>query len=376
MELVTLNWQEIKDNMRNDLLGVKQSFVRIGYFLRQIEDNKLYENDGYKSITEFAEKEYGLSATIVSRFKAINATYSIDGYSDALRPEYVDFKRSQLEEMLTLSDADRQMIQPEASRASIRELKQFNNQETVSDEIDDVHQLITEFFRIHKSELNQIYVENADVNEIKEIVNPSGNKSFRKGMYFMMMYDSKIQIKKFGQSPKEFTWNEFYEVIKDIFGEGSGTATWKNYFGIEEQDHSEPINGEENNSLSEEQLTKTELKENEIAEELVINNMQEKEIIEEESSNKIEKTEDESTMKTVYLPVEALDETVEIIKKPFGTRKEYLDSLTLQEEAEYMCKEFKENRLAIWMFDEPSDYEEWLSKDVDSFGGLIDAILD
>lgn len=123
------DWVQMKQKLKQELLGVKQSFVRIGYALRQIDDQKLYEQDGYKSIAEFAQAEYGLGPSITSRFMSINREYSIDGYSEQLRPEYAELGRSQLEEMLKLPDADRQMIQPETSREDIRELKRFNKTE-------------------------------------------------------------------------------------------------------------------------------------------------------------------------------------------------------------------------------------------------------
>lgn len=105
---MTLNdWIEIKQKLKRELLGIKQSFVRIGYALRQIDDQKLYERDGYKSVAEFAKAEYGLEASTTSRFMSINREYSIDGYSERLRPEYADLGRSQLEEMLKLPDSDR-----------------------------------------------------------------------------------------------------------------------------------------------------------------------------------------------------------------------------------------------------------------------------
>ena len=45
---MTLNeWVEIKQKLRQELIGVKRSFVRIGYMLRQIDDQKGYEQDGY-----------------------------------------------------------------------------------------------------------------------------------------------------------------------------------------------------------------------------------------------------------------------------------------------------------------------------------------
>ena len=57
MEYVQLtldDWLEMKQKLKMELQGVKQSFVRIGYTLRRMDDQKLYERDGYKSIAEFA----------------------------------------------------------------------------------------------------------------------------------------------------------------------------------------------------------------------------------------------------------------------------------------------------------------------------------
>ena len=145
MEYVQLtldDWIQMKQKIKQELLGVKQSFVRIGYALRKIEDQKLYERDGYKSIAEFAQAEYGLGPSITSRFININREYSIDGYSEHLRPEYADLGRSQLEEMLKLPDSDRQMIQPETSREDIRELKRFNKAEPAAGEADDLNEVL------------------------------------------------------------------------------------------------------------------------------------------------------------------------------------------------------------------------------------------
>lgn len=42
------DWVQMKQKLKQELLGVKQSFVRIGYALRQIDDQKLYEQDKRK----------------------------------------------------------------------------------------------------------------------------------------------------------------------------------------------------------------------------------------------------------------------------------------------------------------------------------------
>ena len=239
---MTLNdWIEIKQKLKQELLGVKQSFVRIGYALRQIDDQKLYERDGYKSVAEFAKAEYGLEPSTTSRFMSINREYSIDGYSERLRPEYADLGRSQLEEMLKLPDSDRQMIQPEASREDIRELKRFNKTEPAAGEADDIRQLVEKFYQDHLDVLNTVFSEVAEFGEptaerFKEIVNPGGNKSYKKGLFFLMMYENRVSVKRFGSPPQDMTWEEFYQMTMDIFGvSAAGSKTWQNYFGTEEE---------------------------------------------------------------------------------------------------------------------------------------------
>ena len=224
MEYVQLtldDWVQMKQKLKQELLGVKQSFVRIGYALRQIDDQKLYEQDGYKSIAEFAQAEYGLGPSITSRFMSINKEYSVDGYSEHLRPEYADMGRSQLEEMLKLPESDRQMIHPETSREDIRELKRFNKSAPDAEQADSIEKLVQKFFEINpeiEKELAQsaAYAE-WNVEKKAEIVNPSGTKTFRMGLFFAAMYEQNIQIKQFGQNPRPMSWDEFFGISKKIF---------------------------------------------------------------------------------------------------------------------------------------------------------------
>lgn len=256
MEFVqmTLNeWVEIKQKLRQELIGVKRSFVRIGYMLRQIDDQKGYEQDGYKSIAEFAQKELGLHPSTTTRFIEINREYSIDGYSERLREEYEDLSRSQLEEMLKLPEEDRAMIEPAASRESIRDLKRFNaarSEQPVTDchqmdgegqQADKINNLFESFFHDNREELNALFslpepagLTEEYIREATEIINPGGNRSYRKGVFFMMMYEKKIMIKQFGSTPQELSWAEFLKRTWDIFGEAAaGAKTWDNYFAAE-----------------------------------------------------------------------------------------------------------------------------------------------
>ena len=235
VQMTLTDWMEFKHRLKMELQGVKQSFVRIGFALRKIEEQKLYENDGYKSVAEFAKAEYGLEASTVSRFMAINREYSIDGYSEYLREEYFDLSRSQLEEMLKLPDADRTMIRPETARDDIRELKKFNKTEPVAGVADDIVQLIEKFYKDNPEVLNELFDTEMPPREqgakrAIEVVNPGGNRSYKKGMFFLMMYDNKIVIKKFGKTPEEMTWGRFFEITFSIF-EDHGPKTWEKHFG-------------------------------------------------------------------------------------------------------------------------------------------------
>ena len=229
MEYVQLtldDWLEMKQKLKMELQGVKQSFVRIGYALRQMDDQKLYERDGYKSIAEFAKAEYGLESSTVSRFMSINREYSVDGYSEHLKLEYMDMGRSQLEEMLKLPEEDRTMIRPETPRDDIRELKKFNKTTPEQGVADDIHELIRKFFEMNEDILKELYSSDVfltgdveKIGQLVDIVNPSGTRTFKKGIYFLMMYEQNIKIKKFMGTPETMEWPRFFEITKEIFGQ-------------------------------------------------------------------------------------------------------------------------------------------------------------
>lgn len=213
-------WARMKQSIEDDLRSLSEGFVRVGYKLRQIRDQELYKHDGYETIAEWARAEYGLNASTVSRFIAINQKYSVDGNSDRLRPEFGKLGQSKLAEMLTLPDSDLQMVEPAMSREGIRELKQFNKQAPDRGVADDLYELIEQFWKDNldlKEEL--IKAGGLDVDEAKEMVNPSGNRTYRKGLYFMAMYEGNIQIKKFGGVPDSIDWGEFFRISRLIFDE-------------------------------------------------------------------------------------------------------------------------------------------------------------
>lgn len=486
---MTLNdWVQIKQKLKQELLGVKQSFVRIGYALRKIEGQRLYEQDGYKSIAEFAKAEYGLEPSTTSRFMSINREYSVDGYSETLRPEFADLGRSQLEEMLKLPDSDRQMIQPETSREDIRELKRFNKAEPAAGVADDIHQLVEKFYKDNPDILNEVFsepeFEEQTIKRFAEIVNPGGNRSYKKGLYFLMMYESRVAVKKFGDTPQDMTWWQFYLITMDIFGQAAaGPKTWQKYFGGEDNsgsgtgdgaDNIQPISadkekpeepqsdqateaageaenegidepeanggadgengtedepvdqkgavgdhgavsetgaGEKEDDTTGEESSESDCQESAAGEtaepagaesqgEEIAPAQKSAEILESEASDEAENGENENgencgaaesgaaepeteaaagegTEETELSSAEPGSEVMnapDIIDKPFGTRKDYMDTLTAYGMAIYMAEEYERHTLKASSLAFPSELEKWLLQEVDENGRTIEEV--
>lgn len=410
---MTLNdWVEMKKKLRQELLGVKQSFVRIGYALRQIDDQKLYEQDGYKSIAEFAKEEYGLEPSTTSRFMSINREYSIDGYSELLRPEYEDLGRSQLEEMLKLPESDRQMIQPETSREDIRDLKRFNKANPETGVADDLRQLVEKFFYDNPEILNTVFrepgFEEETIKRFTDMVNPGGNRSYRKGLYFMMMYENRVAVKKVGTDPQNLTWWEFWKITEDIFGEAAaGPKTWQNYFGEEEKKEDCPVdrpNADDNKTRQEGDIKAAEpvmeqkeascMTDKESAEPEAASADADRDVEKEEelSEEKQEKEPVAPAQKSGETPVNTSAETEsdaseemaepeepakitepEVMDKPFGTRKDYFDTLTAYGLADYLYKSYIEDPEEFQeRLGKIEHLEEWLKEEVDDQGKKLE----
>lgn len=245
MEYVQLtldDWLNIKEKLRKELQGVSEGFIRIGYHLKRIKEERLYEKDGYKDINSFAKAEYGLHPSTVSRFIAINTKYSIDGNSEYIRSEFAGMGSTKLAEMLTLPDSDLEMIRPESTRESIRELKQFNREAPdveiePTEERSTLELIVEEFFRENQELLNEIYGESLELSDMVDRINPAGNRTFRTGYYYVSMFGESegIKIKQFGQTPQSVSWKDFGTAMDILFAGGSGENTWNEHYGGPEE---------------------------------------------------------------------------------------------------------------------------------------------
>lgn len=221
VQMTLSDWMSIKKELEDELRGAAAGFVRIGYLLRKIDESEGYKQDGCDSLTEWAEKEYGLSASSVSRFIAINKKYSIDGYSKQLRIEYAKYGQAKLQEMLTLPEEALQMISPEMKRADIREIKAFERQapnEEPAEQDTEIHPWIIEFIKANNLRGlrgTRAFAEN-DLDQLISEVNPTGTKTFRHKRTMVSMFSDKIMVREFPNPPEQMAWREFFDIIMPL----------------------------------------------------------------------------------------------------------------------------------------------------------------
>lgn len=108
----------------------KNNFVRLGYMLRVLKER------GYDNA--FLQERFGLSKSTINRSIQINEHFSENGYSYKLDEKYSDFKKSQLIEMLPLSQEQRDEVSADMSVAEIRELKNSENEDFDDDYEDNL----------------------------------------------------------------------------------------------------------------------------------------------------------------------------------------------------------------------------------------------
>lgn len=218
IQLTINDWIGIKEELEQELRNAAAGFVRIGYLLRRAEESEGYKHDGYDTLTEWAQDNYGLTATQVSRFKAINKKYSIDGYSNQLRLEYANYGQSKLTEMLTLSDEGMEMVSPEMKREDIREIKAFERQAPNEEPVQEAKgQWIIEYVKakdLARLKDTRAFRENNLRKMIDEVI-PSGAGTFRYKKIMVSMFPDRIMVREFPNPPEPMAWEEFLLGVRE-----------------------------------------------------------------------------------------------------------------------------------------------------------------
>ena len=108
--------------IRSNMQSTVRNVIATGYFLKHIRDNQLYLEDGYQNVNEFAMDRYGFSASTVSRYIARNTKFSKGGNSPYIDEKFKEFNKSQLQEMLGMSDEQLEQVTPDMTVREIRSM--------------------------------------------------------------------------------------------------------------------------------------------------------------------------------------------------------------------------------------------------------------
>ena len=239
MDLMTITtYQDLKEQLHNELSQTATGFVRIGYLLKKARDTNILENGGYKDVNEFASAEFGLDKTQVSRFIRINDRFSEGGNSDRIQDKYAQYGSAKLSLMLTLPDEINEELSPDYSKSDIQAVKEeYEAEQKITDlevmmeeqdpdqpdefialvvkQLNDEHEAPIVFFHNTQNLAKKMNIE-TNIADVKEAYIPDGDKTYNiriagQGRFMVSMKDAGITITNMrdpaNKSP--LSWEEF-----------------------------------------------------------------------------------------------------------------------------------------------------------------------
>lgn len=241
-------YTEYKRELDAELSKSAESFVRIGYLLKVARDTDILAESGYKNMAEFANAEYGLSSTYVSRFIRINDKFSEGGYSDHLLPEYQGFGYAKLTLMLQLPEAINETLSPKYSKSDIQTIKDEVDQEKKVTDIEralegteDKPMIEQIIFRIGKEhpdlylKISQQFIDGICTQEdVAECMAPQGVATYATRVIglgsVMLMLDEdecRIVVTRTGEK-EDTTWENIRHQWEKIYG---SEEKWEELYG-------------------------------------------------------------------------------------------------------------------------------------------------
>ena len=240
---MTINeYMSIKEDIKRRLNYLAESFVAIGYRLKQIRDSEAYRQDGYDTIFEFAEKELGLTKSPTSRFMAINDKYSVGGNSLELREEFIGLGKSRLSEMLTMDPEDYILVTDKTSVKEIREIKRMEKAAGEEErELTKFQEVLREEYRTPDRRKELIEIANAtSIDDLKAAIIPEGYRLMKKGLLAIKFEDEKIIVRTMGViGVQELSWDEIMDEYEQAF-ELSAADPWQAAYGPIEVEEPKP----------------------------------------------------------------------------------------------------------------------------------------
>lgn len=134
------DYAEYKQELRTELEKTSEGFVRIGYLLKVARDTDILIGSGYKDYLDFANGEFGLDKSMVSRFIRINDRFSEEGNSDRLLEQYKGFGYAKLAIMLRIPEVITEELTPEYTKSEIQAIKNEIDEERSKSEVEHLEE--------------------------------------------------------------------------------------------------------------------------------------------------------------------------------------------------------------------------------------------
>lgn len=129
MNYKEVGYRDSVDIIYDELQKTRKSFIKIGWYLKHINETDMYTEDGYKNIYEFAQDKFNISQPTATRFINLCIDFSVNHDSPELDEKYMEFSVSQLFEMLPMKEEEKEQITPEMTVREIRDIKKESKKE-------------------------------------------------------------------------------------------------------------------------------------------------------------------------------------------------------------------------------------------------------
>lgn len=265
------SYQEYKAAVDSELQKSAESFVRIGYLLKVARDTDILQESGYDCVNEFAQKEYGLDKSQVSRFIRINDKYSEGGYSDRLQERYQGYGYAKLALMLLIPAEVAEELSENYSKAEIEAVKEEVDEERKISDLEVMmegknedqknmgtfgkvmHQLFHDDPQLY-IKIHDIVWENEEaetgviIKKLMEELAPAGEAIHNvriqgegRKMLSIKGEDTKPAVIDIRSGDREVCgWNTFIEDIRNMCGSSEGKDDWEMIYGENFPEKEEP----------------------------------------------------------------------------------------------------------------------------------------
>lgn len=257
------NYADFKQTMDTVVEEVEEGFVKIGYLLKVARDTAVLRESGYATVNEFAEKEYGLDKSAVSRFIAINDRFAENGYAPRLKEQYRGMGRAKLSVMLMLPEWINEEISPDYSKSDIQAIRAevaeeekttdleilMEEREAIYDRLENdlqrvlwkLGQDVPELYRkLWKAYMGTDSTEQL-AKEVMEAMAPAGEgmHSARIPGVGRLMLSLKgadrdlVLINVRSGEKQEYSWGDMEAAFDLLMGSDSAEESWENVYGAE-----------------------------------------------------------------------------------------------------------------------------------------------